>query len=782
MALPEGEQLRNLSCFKKDDFEPNWVKIAAGGFGQIYKVKHKLWRETFAVKSCSAVPCDTELFRNLMEEAAKMGKIEFRFILPIYGICRDPPALVMEYMINGSLDNVLCSQKLTWSKKFQIIHEVTMGMNFLHCMTPPLLHLDLKPGNILLDEYLHVKISDFGLSKWKEYSSRMELLDRSSVRGTVSYIPPEMFLENSRPPGTKTDVYSFAIVIWGILTQRIPYPGASIMTVIFKVVVGERPSLEDLPEDRPFECEQMIDLMERCWEQESKERPSFADIVKETEVLNEMIKSVDIAHGCNDEGKTHQLVYCKQSSSIKEAPQVEKEPVAKPGDGQSENFIISVLSKKDFDTFKTIVKKEDAFVIYEDNYTLLHYAVASGDFKTVKEVLQMGAVVNSQSINGYTPLITAALYRHFDVCCLLIEHKADVNLTDEDKWTPLHFAAQNGDDRIARLLLDNHATVNARERDGWTPLHLSCQNGHENVVRVLLPRHAEIDLQENENRTALHIAASYGHISIVTLLIKHRADLNKKQNENQTPLHLASEKGHFRVARLLVKSGADVNSLDNNNYTVLHMAALKGHNGICRHLLKHGGNTNLKTSQGWTPLHLASFRGRSATVRLLLENQAELNARGEKGWTPLHLATRYGKEEVITELLKANADPNIAEDSGWTPLHFSTQKGSLISVLQLIRSHAEINARNILGWTPLHLATLNGNVLIVQALLINKADKTIKDLSGCTAVQLAIRNKKESISELFTEDSVPDSDNNFSTILHQALDLPVNNPPNPQHQ
>ncbi|XP_051787836.1 ankyrin repeat and protein kinase domain-containing protein 1 isoform X2 [Erpetoichthys calabaricus] len=715
MALPEGEQLRNLSCFEKDDFEPNWVKIAAGGFGQIYKVKHKLWRETFAVKCCSAVPCDTELFRNLMEEAAKMGKMEFRFILPIYGICKDPPALVMEYMINGSLDNILCSQKLTWSKKFQIIHEVTMGMNFLHCMTPPLLHLDLKPGNILLDEYLHVKISDFGLSKWKEYSSRMELLDRSAVRGTISYIPPEMFLENSRPPGTKTDVYSFAIVIWGILTQRIPYPGANIMTVIFKVAVGERPSLENLPEDRPFECEQMIDLMQRCWDQESKNRPSFADIVKETEVLNEMIKSVDIAHGSNDEGKTHQLVYCKQSSSIKEAPQVEKEPVAKPGDEQSENFIISVLAKKDFDTFKTIVKEEDVFVIYEDNYTLLHYAVASGDFKTVKEVLQMGAVVNSQSINGYTPLITAALYRHFDICCLLIEHKADVNLTDEDKWTPLHFAAQNGDDRIARLLLDNHATVNSRERDGWTPLHLSCQNGHENVVRVLLPRNAEIDLQENENRTALHIAASYGHISIVTLLIKHRADLNKKQNESQTPLHLASEKGHFRVARLLVKSGADVNSLDNNNYTVLHMAALKGHNGICRHLLKHGGNPNLKTSQGWTPLHLASFQGRSATVRLLLENQAELNARGEKGWTPLHLATRYGKEEVITELLKANADPNIAEDSGWTPLHFCTQKGSLISVLQLIRSHAEINARNILGWTPLHLATLNGHEAEAEA-------------------------------------------------------------------
>lgn len=101
--------------------------------------------------------CSTT-YKTLMEEASKMEKIKFRYIVQIYGICTNPIGIVMEYMENGSLEKLIPTHALSWQLKFRFIHEIALGMNFLHIMTPPLLHLDLKPGNILLDEHLHVKV------------------------------------------------------------------------------------------------------------------------------------------------------------------------------------------------------------------------------------------------------------------------------------------------------------------------------------------------------------------------------------------------------------------------------------------------------------------------------------------------------------------------------------------------------------------------------------------------------------------------------------------------
>lgn len=84
--------------------------------------------------------------------------MRFRYIVPIYGMCSEVTAVVMEYMSNGSLNNLLASHTLMWPKKFQMIHEASMGMNFLHSMKPPVLHLNLKTSNILLDDHLHVKV------------------------------------------------------------------------------------------------------------------------------------------------------------------------------------------------------------------------------------------------------------------------------------------------------------------------------------------------------------------------------------------------------------------------------------------------------------------------------------------------------------------------------------------------------------------------------------------------------------------------------------------------
>ncbi|KAM3923689.1 ankyrin repeat and protein kinase domain-containing protein 1 [Leptodactylus fuscus] len=750
MAEDGEERFGNLTQFRKEDFENEWTPIALGGFGKVYKVRHKKWWSVYAVKCSSAFYGDPELesttYNNLMEEASKMEKIKFRYIVQIYGICTNPLGIVMEYMENGSLEKLIPNLILSWQLKFRFIHEIALGMNFLHIMSPPLLHLDLKPGNILLDEHLHVKISDFGLSKWKENSTRKEYIERSAIKGTLNYIPPEVFLESTRVPGTKYDVYSYSIVMWELLTQKKPFVGNSMMTVIVKVAAGQRPPLEDISEDRPVECQQMIDLMKRCWSQDPNKRPSFSAIIVESHMLLCLIQSPLPEH----DSPGPATVQDPLKSSAAELP-----------NGNSDNSQpLSTPSSLSSGTERLLLIFGDISWEDENNFTLLHYAVAEGNFERVNHFLGLNANVNSRTVSGSTPLILAVQRKLLDICSCLIENGADVNIMDEDKWSPLHFAAQVGDDRIARLLLDNGARVDALERDDWTPLHLASQNGFENVARVLFTRHANPNCHEIDGKTPLHVASCYGHYNIVKLLISQGADPDIKQKNQRTPLHIAADRGCFRVVQHLIQKGALVNTVDLNQYTPLHMAVVKNKTLICKHLIKHGANVNVKTSQNWTPLHLAIFKGHGEIVQLLKESNAQLDAVGDMTWTPLHLAVRYSEDSITSLLLDLGANPNVAEMSGWTPLHFAVQRGSFCSVIKLIENKADVDAQNKFGWTPLHVAVLNANAAIVKTLLRSNAKQNIEDSSGCTALQLAIRNQKHNIISLL--EGGPDTSSNSS--------------------
>ncbi|NXW90059.1 ANKK1 protein, partial [Alopecoenas beccarii] len=737
MALEKDRQLGSLTVFNKEDFEEDWIKVASGGFGHVYQVKHKKWRTVYAVKCSPYLLQDSGLERTsmncLMEEATKMEKIKFQHIVTIYGVCNNPLGIVMEYMARGSLEKILPTHKMSWQLKFRVIHEMGLAMNFLHSMTPPLLHLDLKPGNILLDGNMHVKISDFGLSKWMEQSSRMQYIESSALRGTLSYIPPEMFLQNSKPPGIKYDVYSFGIVIWEVLMQKKPYAGANMMAIIVKVAAGKRPCLEPISEDWPGECQQMVDLMKRCWDQDPRQRPSFTDIPVETDMLLSLIQSLVV-----DPENERLVRKMSHKPAISGNQQVRRASQLRSG-----NSAVLTRSRECVPCLVTEIRR-----VHENGLTLLHLMVIQGSVEKVKFLLSCKANVNSQVVCGYTPLIVAVQKRSPEICSLLIEHDADVNMPDDDGWTPLHFAAQNGDDRIVRLLLDHQAQVNAQEHDGWTPLHLASQNNFENVARVLLSRQADSNTQELDGKTALHVAACFGHVSLVKLLASQGADLEKKQKNHRTPLHVAVERGKFRVVHYLLKKGTSVNSLDQNHYSALHLAVVRGKYLICEKLIKYGANVELRTNKGWTPLHLASFKGHIEIIHLLKGSHAKLNAKGSMDWTPLHLATRYSGEPVVCELLRCGADPNIAEKSRWTPLHFAVQRGSFVTVINLLECKADVNARNKVGWTPLHLAVLKGNMAIIKTLIKAGALLDVEDITGCTALQLAIRHQRENVITL----------------------------------
>ncbi|KAF7699914.1 ankyrin repeat and protein kinase domain-containing protein 1 [Silurus meridionalis] len=721
-----------FTYFKKEEFEVDWEKVSEGKFSRVYKVKLKLWREKCAIKTFITASD----YRNVLQ-AFKLGSIQFKYLMSIYGLYKDYSAVVMEYMSRGSLDNLLTTHTLTWPKKFQMIHEIAIGMNFLHTMKPPLLHLNLKLSNILLDAHLHVKISDFGIIQFDD-----SFVEHLVARGNISYVPPETFSQNPEAPTSKYDVYSFAIMMWEILTQKRPYCGMNMTEILIRVTSGKRPNAEKVPDDKPPECEEMISIMQQCWCQDSSERLSFSETVCMTEALSEALKLPDSIPGGEMKKRS-----CKFEKPL---PSLNRGDSSDTPDGQHpENDVVFYLKRKDFETFKNVLKKEHVSTVFKNDNSLLHHAVASGNAESVRLVLNHGASVNCQNANGYTPLVVALLKKFHEICGLLVECGGDVNLPEQDLWTPLHFASQNGDDRAVRLLLDAKASACVKDKDGWTPLHLAAQNGHENVVRHLLSRLSNVDEQEERSgRTALHMACEYGHLSITKILLVKGADPNKTDYTQATALHLAADHGQFRVARLLVTNKADVKCKNKQSYTALHFAALRGCTGICRLLLSHGEEANVMTSQKWTPMHLAALKGHSETLLVLEENGGSVDAQGERGWTPLHLACHHRHDEVVSVLINAGANPNISEDGGWTPLHLACHNSGFANVLLLIAGHANVNVQNGSKDTPLHLAVQSSSVPVVKALLMNNAHKDIANSKGYTVLDLAQKGNNEEMVQL----------------------------------
>ncbi|XP_043921323.1 receptor-interacting serine/threonine-protein kinase 2 [Protopterus annectens] len=268
--------------------------LGTGTYATVYKAVHSDWRTPVAFKRfvLQSAPGDRER-KSLLKEAEVLQKARYTHIIQIFGICNEPEFLgiVTEYMSNGSLDQLLHEKEyypvVPWPLRFRILYEIALGVNYLHNMNPPLLHHDLKTQNILLDSEYHVKIADFGLSKWRHLS--MTAVSHKKVPdggGTVIYMPPEEYEPSKKKRAVvKHDIYSYAIILWEILSRRRPFEEAvNPMQIMFSVMKGNRPdtSEESLPANIPFR-EVLVQLMSSGWAENPDERPPFLKCLLELE-------------------------------------------------------------------------------------------------------------------------------------------------------------------------------------------------------------------------------------------------------------------------------------------------------------------------------------------------------------------------------------------------------------------------------------------------------------------------------------------------------------------
>ncbi|KAL7123748.1 hypothetical protein ABFS83_14G003600 [Erythranthe nasuta] len=259
------------------DYEILWEDLTIGeqiGRGSAGTVYHALWYGSdVAVKVFSKQEYPDDVILSFREEVSLMKRLRHPNILLFMGAVSSPQCLciVTEFLPRGSLFQLL-QRNTSKLEKRRLIHmalDIARGMNYLHHWNPPIVHRDLKSSNLLVDKNWTVKVGDFGLSRLKHDT----YLETKTGKGTPQWMAPEVL--RNEPSNEKADVYSYGVVLWELVTHKIPWDNLNSMQVIG--AVGFMNQRLDIPKDVEPQWASMI---ESCWQSEPQSRPSFQELME----------------------------------------------------------------------------------------------------------------------------------------------------------------------------------------------------------------------------------------------------------------------------------------------------------------------------------------------------------------------------------------------------------------------------------------------------------------------------------------------------------------------
>ena len=294
--MPIGYSYRQIKKMARGFKE----KLGEGGFGTVFKGNLRSG-PCVAIKMLGKSKGNGQDFIN---EVASVGRIHHLNVVQLLGFCVEGSkrALVYEFMSNGSLDKFIFSKegskKLSCSQIHVISIGVARGIAYLHhgCEMK-ILHFDIKPHNILLDENFIPKISDFGLAKL--YPIENSIVTMTAVRGTIGYMAPELFYKNIGGVSYKADVYSFGMLLMEMASKRknLNAHAEHSSQLYFPLWIYDQfgqegeIEIEDVTEEENKIVKKMIIVALWCIQLKPDDRPSMSKVV---EMLEGDVESLEM--------------------------------------------------------------------------------------------------------------------------------------------------------------------------------------------------------------------------------------------------------------------------------------------------------------------------------------------------------------------------------------------------------------------------------------------------------------------------------------------------------
>ncbi|CAL9060672.1 unnamed protein product [Musa banksii] len=253
-------------------------KVASGSYGDLYRGTY--CSQDVAIKILKPERVNVDMQREFAQEVFIMRKVRHKNVVQFIGACTKPPSLciVTEFMSGGSVYDFLHKQKGVFKLPalLRVAIDVSKGMNYLHQNN--IIHRDLKAANLLMDENEVVKVADFGVARVKAESGVM-----TAETGTYRWMAPEVI--EHKPYDHKADVFSFAIVMWELLTAKLPYEYLTPLQAAVGVVQkGLRPTIPKNTHPK------LAELLEKCWQQDPAVRPDFSEILETLQLIAKEVR------------------------------------------------------------------------------------------------------------------------------------------------------------------------------------------------------------------------------------------------------------------------------------------------------------------------------------------------------------------------------------------------------------------------------------------------------------------------------------------------------------
>ncbi|KAK2444377.1 leucine-rich repeat receptor protein kinase HPCA1 [Trifolium repens] len=292
-SIPQLKGPRRFTFEEIQNYTKNFSQlnlIGSGGYGKVYRGT-LLNGQIVAVKRAQNESMQGGL--EFKTEIELLSRVHHKNLVSLVGFCfeQGEQILVYEYVVNGTLTDALSGKlgiRLDWISRLKIALGAARGLYYLHeHANPPIIHRDVKSTNILLDEHLNAKVSDFGISKPLDTAKGYIT---TQVKGTMGYLDPEYYMTQQLTE--KSDVYSFGVLMLELITARMPIErGKYIVKMVMNTIdkTKELYGLEEILDPvTDFKAslksfEKFMDLIIKCVEESSSTRPSMNYALKEIE-------------------------------------------------------------------------------------------------------------------------------------------------------------------------------------------------------------------------------------------------------------------------------------------------------------------------------------------------------------------------------------------------------------------------------------------------------------------------------------------------------------------
>ncbi|KAG6394637.1 hypothetical protein SASPL_145226 [Salvia splendens] len=271
------------------DLDPKWLvdpkllfvgpKIGEGAHAKVYEGKYK--NQNVAIKIVERGDTAEEIAKKesrFAREVAMLSRVQHKNLVKFIGACKEPvTVIVTELLLGGTLRKHLINLRprcLDIRVAIGFALDIARAMECLH--SHGIIHRDLKPENLLLTEDRRtVKLADFGLAREESLTEMM-----TAETGTYRWMAPELYSTVTLRHGEKkhynhkVDAYSFAIVLWELIHNKLPFEGMSNLQAAYAAAFKNvRPSADELPEE-------LARIVTLCWKEDANARPNFTQIIQ----------------------------------------------------------------------------------------------------------------------------------------------------------------------------------------------------------------------------------------------------------------------------------------------------------------------------------------------------------------------------------------------------------------------------------------------------------------------------------------------------------------------